>query len=72
MKNLISLFVKYPFYAKMFIIATAALGILSFMRMNKSYFPITESKSISISVSYQGATPKEMEEGVVTLIENSL
>lgn len=72
MKNLISLFVKYPFYAKMFIIATTVLGVISFMSMNKSYFPITASKTISISVSYQGATPKEMEEGVVTLIENSL
>lgn len=72
MKKLISLFVKYPFYAKIFIVATFALGVISFMSMNKSYFPITESKSISISVSYQGATPKEMEEGVVTLVENSL
>lgn len=72
MKKLISLFVKYPFYAKMFIIATFVLGIIGFMAMNKSYFPITESKSITISVSYQGATPKEMEEGVVTLIENAL
>lgn len=72
MKKLISLFVKYPFYAKIFIVATTILGAISFTAMNKSYFPIVESKSISISVSYQGATPKEMEEGVVTLVENSL
>lgn len=72
MKKLISLFVKYPFYAKIFIISTFILGAISFTSMNKSYFPITDSKSISISVSYQGATPKEMEEGVVTLVENSL
>lgn len=56
----------------MFIIGTAILGIISFLSMNKSYFPISNTKSISISVSYQGATPKEMEEGVVTLVENAL
>ena len=72
MKNLISLFVKYPFYAKIFIVSVVLLGGFSFMSMNKSYFPISPSKSISISVSYQGATPKEMEEGVVTLVENAL
>ncbi len=72
MNRLITMFVKYPFYARIFIFAIAILGALSFMDMNKSYFPIVSSKSINISVTYQGATPKEMEEGVVTLIENSL
>ena len=72
MKNLISLFVKYPFYSKIFIVSIIILGGFSFMSMNKTYYPISSSKNISISVSYQGATPKEMEEGVVTLIENSL
>lgn len=72
MNNLIANFVKYPFYSKIFIIAIAVLGALSFMSMNKTYFPVTASKSISISVTYQGATPKEMEEGVVTLVENAL
>ncbi len=72
MNRLIEIFVKYPFYSKIFIIAIAILGGLSFTQMNKSYYPITESKIVNISVSYQGATPKEMEEGVVTLVENSL
>ncbi len=72
MNKIITAFVKYPFYANVFIVAIGILGALSFMRMNKAYFPIVNSKSINISVTYQGATPKEMEEGVVTLIENSL
>lgn len=72
MKNIVSLFVKYPFYGKVFILFIALFGFLSMSRMNKSSFPVVESRQVSISVSYQGATPKEMEEGVVTLIENSL
>ena len=72
MEKLVSLFVKYPFYGKVFILFFALFGIFSMNIMNKSSFPVTESRKISVSVSYQGATPKEMEEGVVTLIENSL
>lgn len=72
MKKLISLFVKYPFYGKAFILFFTLFGFLTMGLMNKSFLPVVESKIIVISIAYQGATPKEMEEGVVTLIENSL
>lgn len=72
MKKILSLFVKYPFYAKAFIIVFSLFGIFAMATMNKASLPVVESKTISVSVTYQGATPKEMEEGVVTLIENSL
>lgn len=72
MKSIVSLFVKYPFYGKAFILFIGLIGLVSMSRMNMSSFPVVESRKVSVSVSYQGATPKEMEEGVVTLIENSL
>ena len=72
MEKVVSLFVKYPFYGKVFILFFALFGLFSMNIMNKSSFPVVESRRISVSVSYQGATPKEMEEGVVTLVENSL
>lgn len=72
MRKILSKFVKYPFYGKIFISMFIIFGIASMMNMNKASFPVVESKTIRISVSYQGATPKEMEEGVVTLIENAL
>ncbi len=72
MKKILSQFVKHPFYGKVFIITLILFGIVSMMDMNKAYFPIVDSKTISVAVSYQGATPKEMEEGVVSLLENSI
>jgi len=42
------------------------------MNMKKATFPITESRVITIAVSYPGATPKQMEEGVTTLIEEGI
>ena len=72
MKNIISLFVKYPFYGKMVILVLALLGSISMLNMRKATFPLVESKTINVSVSYPGATPKEMDEGVTALIENSI
>ena len=40
--------------------------------MKSSFFPLTETKMISISAAYPGASPAEMEEGVVLKIEDNL
>ena len=40
--------------------------------MKSSFFPLTESQFINISVVYPGASPQEMEEGVVLKIEDNL
>jgi len=72
MRKILSQFVKYPFYGEMVIVVLVLLGGLSLEKMKKSTMPLVESKQVTISVSYPGATPKEMDEGVTTLIENSI
>lgn len=72
MKNILSQFVKFPFYGKMVIVVMLLLGGISLMNMRKATFPLMESKNISVSVMYPGATPKEMDEGVTALVENSI
>ncbi len=72
MKNILSQFVKYPFYGTMVIVVLALLGYISLSHLKKATFPLVESKTISVSVSYPGATPKEMDEGITALVENSL
>ena len=72
MKKILSAFVKYPFYGKIVIATLLLLGLIGVYSMKKATFPIVESKIINVSVAYQGATPQEMEDGVTTLIENSI
>lgn len=72
MKKTVSLFVKYPFYGKMVILILLLLGGISLMNMRKATFPLVESKVITVSVMYPGATPKEMDEGITALVENSI
>lgn len=72
MKKLISTFVKYPFYANIIIVILLFGGGYSYYKMKMSFFPEQTSRNIFISVYYPGASPKEMDEGVTTRIEDAV
>ncbi|MGC9342975.1 MAG: efflux RND transporter permease subunit, partial [Bacteroidales bacterium] len=72
MKELIERFVKYPMYANLIIAFVVLAGGAAFLSMHKSFFPEIESRYISVSVFYPGASPVEMEEGVTSRIEESI
>ena len=72
MKKLISVFIRYPFYANLIIAVFIIAGGYSFINMKKAYFPERESRYLNITISYPGASPKEMEEGLTTRIEEAI
>lgn len=72
MKRIVKIFVEYPFYGKMVVAILLILGSISYMSLKKNSFPIVETNTINVMVSYPGATPQEMDEGVTTLIENAI
>lgn len=72
MKNIISYFIKYHVAVDVFIIAFFIFGIFGMTRLNSSYFPLSDSKNISIAITYPGASPQEIEEGIVLKIEDNL
>ncbi|MCI2228576.1 efflux RND transporter permease subunit [Polaribacter sp. MSW13] len=72
MKKLITYFIKYPVAVNVFIIAFVAFGLVGAFSMKSSFFPLTDSELINISLAYPGASPQEMEEGVVLKIEDNL
>ncbi len=72
MRKIVAHFIKFPFYANMFIVILLIGGGLSFLSLKKSFFPERSEQFINISVFYPGASPKEMEEGITTRIEESV
>tara|TARA_B100000902_G_scaffold399296_1_gene469487 strand:+ start:942 stop:4127 length:3186 start_codon:yes stop_codon:yes gene_type:complete len=72
MRKLIGYFIKNTIYANAIIIITAIAGILSLSMMPKSFFPEMSPNQIYVNVSYPGASPEEIEEGITTRIEESL
>jgi multidrug efflux pump subunit AcrB len=72
MKKVITYFIKYPVAVNVIILAFFVFGILGAISMKSSFFPLVDSQLIRISLTYPGASPAEMEEGVVLKIEDNL
>lgn len=72
MKKIISYFIKFPVAVNIFILAFIIFGIIGAFSIKSSFFPLTDSKLININLNYPGASPTEMEEGVVLKIEDNL
>lgn len=72
MRTLISHFIKYPVAVNVTILGFFILGLVGMFGMRSSFFPLQDSKFVNISVIYPGASPEEMEEGVVLKIEDNL
>ena len=72
MKKIITYFIKFPVAVNIFILAFIGFGFAGALSMKSSFFPLTDSQNISINLTYPGASPEEMEEGIVLKIEDNL
>ncbi|MCP4521373.1 MAG: efflux RND transporter permease subunit [Cytophagales bacterium] len=72
MKGLISYFAKHPIWANVTMGFIVVLGIISTIILKRSFFPERPIKNIFVDVAYLGASPEEMEEGVVIKVEEAL
>ena len=72
MKSLITYFIKYPVTGNVLIFILIIFGLISLSRLQSSFFPEAPSRAINIQVLYPGASPEEIEEGIVLKIEDEL
>ena len=71
-KNLVEYFVKFPILANILIALTLIGGLVAMFSAKKSFFPTRSDRNINITVTYPGASPEEMEEGVTLKIEEAV
>lgn len=72
MRNLVAYFIKYHVAVNVIVIAFAVFGIVGAYSLKSSFFPLSDTQVISVSVIYPGASPQEVEEGIVLQIEDNL
>ncbi|TCK67259.1 multidrug efflux pump subunit AcrB [Winogradskyella wandonensis] len=72
MRQLITYFIKHSVAVNVVIFAFLIFGIFGASKLKSSFFPLVDSKNISINVTYPGASPQEVEEGIVLKIEDNL
>ena len=72
MRATVDYMIKNPLAGNILMLFILIVGVTSAMRMKSSFFPKVPSRFIVIQSIYPGASPAEMEEGVVTKIEENL
>lgn len=72
MKFLINYFIKYPFAGNLLAGVFVLLGILGLISLNSAVMPQIDPGIVSVSASYPGASPEEMEKGVALKIEDNI
>ncbi|NNE28118.1 MAG: efflux RND transporter permease subunit, partial [Saprospiraceae bacterium] len=72
MKQLIAYFIKYPVAVNILMFAIIILGIIGMTRTRSSLFPQVPDKLVVVSMAYPGASPEEIEEGIILKIEDNL
>jgi len=72
MRKLLAYFIKYHVAVNVFILAFFVFGVIGIMSLRSSFFPLVESKIINVNITYLGASPQEIEEGIVLQIEDNL
>ena len=72
MRNFLAFFIKYPVAVNVIMFSVAIFGYLGLQQTKSSFFPLDDSKLIFINIAYPGASPVEIEEGVVLKIEDNL
>ncbi|MCL6273783.1 efflux RND transporter permease subunit [Muricauda sp. 2012CJ35-5] len=72
MRKVISYFIKYHVAVNVIILAFFIFGIVGALSLKSSFFPLVDSQNILINITYPGASPQEVEEGIVLKIEDNL
>ncbi|MBX2817554.1 MAG: efflux RND transporter permease subunit, partial [Saprospiraceae bacterium] len=72
MRGIINFFLRNTVAANLLMVFILIMGALGLSQIKTTFFPETESRLIQITTIYPGASPEEMEEGVVTKVEENL
>ncbi len=72
MRKLIGYFIRHSVAVNIVVIMFVGFGLFGAFNLKSSFFPLTDSKNININVAYPGASPQEVEEGIILKIEDNL
>ncbi|MGI9543399.1 MAG: efflux RND transporter permease subunit, partial [Cyclobacteriaceae bacterium] len=72
MKKIITFFIKYPVMVNLGMILFVIFGFFGYKSLKSSFFPEASVQFIFVETVYLGASPEEIEEGIVLKIEDNL
>lgn len=72
MKGAIKFLIQHPTLVNLFVFLLVAIGVLKLAETQKTNFPKQKVRFIDVNISYPGASPSEVEEGVTVKVEDNL
>ncbi len=72
MRGIIKYFLDNPIAGNMLMFFLFIMGIFSLLSIKSTFFPEVETTIITVQAVYPGASPEEIEEGIVSKIEDNL
>jgi len=72
MRSIVKYFINNEIVGNMLMILLFVVGLVGLFQMKTTFFPEVESRVISIRAIYPGSSPEEIEEGIVSKIEENL
>jgi multidrug efflux pump subunit AcrB len=72
MKKFLGFFIKYPITVNVMLFGALIFGAVAWNSLNSTFFPLIPERFIIINAVYPGASPQEIEQGVVAKIEENL
>ncbi|HHZ82069.1 MAG TPA: efflux RND transporter permease subunit, partial [Flavobacteriales bacterium] len=72
MRNIIKFFVQHHIVGDLLMLAIIISGLVGMSSLRSNFFPEVDSKIVVIQAVYPGASPEEIEEGIVAKIEENL
>ena len=72
MNKLIEYFVKHPIFGNSILALIMVLGLFALINTKITFFPDRPANFITITASYPGASPEEIEEGITLKIEDAI
>ena len=72
MKSLIAWFVRNPVAANLMMFTMFAVGIFGYINLEREFIPQTTVNGMTVSVSWPGASPRDVEEQLLVRIEEAI
>lgn len=72
MRKIIRFFIEHPTIVNLCVLLIVGLGALRLMNTDTSYLPKAKERFVDVIVPYPGATPEQVEEGIILKIEEEL
>ncbi|MDF1695390.1 MAG: efflux RND transporter permease subunit [Saprospiraceae bacterium] len=72
MRSIVKYFINNEIAGNILMILLFIVGLVGLSQMKTTFFPEVESRVISIRAIYPGSSPEEIEEGIVSKIEENL